>query len=1110
MMIRRYLHSVPWKRVLLLFLLILNGCAFKKEVKNSLPYFTEIPNSQTGVLFKNELVFTDEFNIFTYRNFYNGGGVAIGDINNDGLSDLYFTSNQTKNKLYLNRGSFVFEDITETAGVGGSRAWSTGVSMADVNGDGYLDIYVCNSGDVMGDNKQNELFINNGDLTFSDQAEAYGIADTGYSTHAVFFDFDRDQDLDMYLLNNSYQAIGSFNLMNNIRHIRDSVGGDKLYRNDGDRFVDVSEEMGIFGSVIGFGLGVSVGDFNNDFWPDIFVSNDFFERDYLYLNDKGKKFSEVLPDRMKSISAASMGSDAADLNNDGLLDLFVTDMLPEQANRLKQVTTFENWDKFQFGFANGYHYQYTRNMLHANTGDAFFSEIGRMAGVEATDWSWGALMFDVDLDGYKDLFVANGIYQDITDLDYLSFIADEKNMKQIVSTGKVNYRALVDPIPSNPIPNFIFQNMGNFTFKNQTVEWGLGRPTHSNGAAYGDLDNDGDLDLVISNVNDFCSVYRNNTPHDSVNGNNFLRISLSYTGKNIYGIGSKIKVFERGAFQSYEQMPNRGFQSSVDTKLVIGVSKADFIDSVVVIWPDERITKIQNVKSNQELHIDYENSSLVKRPDCSLAKSAILKEFTVPAGIHFLHQENVFSDFNRERLIYHMLSTAGPALTVGDVNGDGLDDFYVGGAKGQSGQLYVQNQAGKFHVLDNPAFRLDSSSEDVDAIFFDMDNDKDLDLFVASGGYEFTFGAPELHDRLYLNNGKGIFTKSNQRSLSSLANVSSALAASDIDGDGFVDLFVGCRALPFAYGIKPTSYILINDGNGQLVESSAKVAPELKSIGHVTDAIWSDTNGDKLDDLIVVGEWMTPTIFVNSPNSVFTKKEIPNLEGWWNSIEAHDLNGDGNDEYILGNHGLNSRFKASIESPILLYTNDFDRNGSLEHIYARKVNDKIIPYTLRHELVSQIPSLKKKFLKFVDYKDSQLSDIFDKQVISTASMLTCVTLSSGILINTNEKFVFHAFPRMAQVSPVYDVVVDDFNDDGFRDIILGGNFFEAKPEVGRYDASVGLMLLGDSVLNFRIVPKTTSGIAIDGAIRKIREIKTGNRIGYLFGINSDSIRLYSY
>jgi hypothetical protein len=683
-----------------LVMLLLISCSNQKDTKQ-ITRFQKISSDSSGLTFTNKLTFDQTFNIYTYRNFYNGGGVGLGDINNDGLIDIYLTANQGPNKLYLNNGNFHFIDITETAGVAGTKAWATGVSMADVNGDGWLDIYVANSGDIEGDNKENELFINNGDLTFTERAKEYGVADRGFTTHAVFFDYDRDNDLDLYILNNSYQSIGSFNLRKNERPKRDSLGGDKLMRNDNNHFTDVSEQAGIYGSVIGFGLGATVGDINKDGWPDLYVSNDFFERDYLYINNQNGTFKECLTEQIKSISGASMGADLADINNDGWSDIFITEMLPESNDRIKTVTTFENWDRYQNSVQNDYYHQFTRNMLQLNNANGTFSEIGRLSGMEATDWSWGALMFDMDNDGLKDVFVANGIYQDLTNQDYLQYVSNEEVVKSIVTNNKVDYRKLVELIPSNPVPDYTFKNLGDLKFINIGNEWGLGEPNFSNGSAYGDLDNDGDLDLVISHVNQEVSLMRNQT--DLLQeANHYLKFILKGIEGNKNAVGTAIEIISGDKIFFIEQIPNRGFESSVDPRPNIGLGKIDTVDQIRVRWPDGNETILNNVATNQILVLDQVDSKVGSQSE-AVSSGGLFQEVKMSAV--YVHKESEFIDFDRDKLVYHMLSTAGPRVSRGDINGDGLEDFYIGGAKNSLGSIFVQSQNGEFKLLNQPALK---------------------------------------------------------------------------------------------------------------------------------------------------------------------------------------------------------------------------------------------------------------------------------------------------------------------------------------------------------------------------------------------------------------------
>jgi len=1042
----------------------------------------------------------------------------MGDVNNDGLIDVYMTANQKENRLYLNKGEFKFEDITETAGVSGTKTWSTGVSLTDVNGDGLVDIYVCNSGGIEGEDKQNELFINQGGEvpTFIESAEEYGLADKGYSTHAAFFDYDKDGDLDCYLLNNSYQAIGSFNLRKNERPKRDSVGGDKLLRNDGEKFVDVSDEAGIYGSVIGFGLGVTVGDINFDGWQDIYVSNDFFERDYIYINNQDGTFTEELEAEIKSISAASMGADMADMNNDGFPEIFVTEMMPEPDERVKTVTTFEDWDKYTYKLETGYYHQFTRNMLHlhngvsdvfGNKGKVTFSEVGRMAGVSATDWSWGALMADYNNDGKKDLFIANGIYQDLTNQDYLNFLADDENKLSMITNGKADYGKLIDAIPSVKIKNYMYVNQGDLNFENRTDDWGLGTLSHSNGSAYGDLDNDGDLDLVVNNVNMPCFVYRNNS--EILSKNNYLKFNLIGKGKNREAVGAKVTIKHKGELFYLEQMPIRGFQSTVDYRPNFGLGTAETVDSVIVEWYNSnKSTILTNVKTNQILTLKEGEANSEKWLRNTTAKS-LLNDVSKNITIDYQHIENKFVDFDRERLLYQMRSTEGPKVAVGDVNNDGKEDFFIGGAKGTAGKLFVQTSSG-FKVSTQAAFEENKESEDLGCLFFDANNDGFLDLYVTSGGSEFSPSSLPLYDRLYLNkNGK--FTKTAQQLPTKRIASTSCVTAGDYDNDGDLDLFVGSRLRSFIFGVPVDGYILENDGKGQFTDVTARVAADLKGIGLITDAKWTDIDGDKDLDLIVVGEWMPIKIFINEngqliPNSSL---QIPNSAGWWNAIEMADLDKDGDMDFVVGNHGLNSRFTTSEENPACIYINDFDRNGTAEQIICVYNGDNSYPLNLRHNLVMQMPHLKKKYLKYESYANQTIDSIFTKEEMENTVIWKAQTFESGILINDGKgNFTFKTLPKAAQSSPVYAILVKDVDGDDNLDILLGGNLYAAKPEVGRYDANNGLLLKGDGNNNFTALSTGQSGFFVDGEMRDLANIKVGNRNVIMAIRNNDSVVLF--
>ncbi len=1104
------------KNLLLYIAVLLMGlysCRQAEEKSSEETLFKRIESEHSGVAFRNDLKFDDKFNIFTYRNFYNGGGVALGDVNNDGLLDIYLTSNQGENKLYINEGDFKFRDVTAEAGVAGTRAWSTGVAMADINGDGHLDIYVCNSGDVMGDNKQNELFINNGDGTFTEMAQAYGLADQGYSTHAVFFDFDNDGDLDVYLLNNSYQAIGSFNKMQNERPKRDSVGGDKLFRNDGDSYTDVSEEAGIYGSLIGFGLGITIGDVNRDGWMDIFISNDFFERDYLYINNQDGTFTESLTDYMRSTSAASMGADIADLNNNGYLDIFVTEMLPEPAERLKQVTTFESWDKFQFNVNHGYHYQFTRNMLHINNGDGSFSEMGRLANVEATDWSWAALLFDMDNDGLKDIFVANGIYQDLTDLDYLNFIDNEETKRSIISQEGVNYRALIDPMPITPVSNYAYKNKGNLVFENVIQEWGMGDPNHSNGSAYGDLNNDGAMDLVINSVNNEVLIYENQAGK-ILPDNSFLKLNLIGKDKNTAAIGTQVRL--RAGVQTWylEQMPNRGFQSSVDPRLNFGLGSTKLIEEVQIRWPDGRITLLEEIDVNQTLELKWGDSE--EKPEFKFFDEPQPNLFTKldeATILDYTHIENQVVDFDRDRLTYHMLSTEGPKAIFGDVNGDGLEDVFLGGAKGFAAQLFIQRPDGSFKLSNQEVFQNDRISEDTHGVFHDFNGDGFVDLIVTSGGNESGFGAMELADRLYLNDGKGNFTKNENSGLSAFKNSSAVVQLIDIDGDGIMDVFVGSRVIPFLYGVNASSVLLRNDGKGNFTDVTDRYAPELKEIGMVTDAVVVDYDGDGKADLILVGEWMAPTFFKNTGSGLewISMPEMDAYKGWYQSIATGDFNGDGQFDFVLGNHGMNTRFKTSLEEPVRMFVNDFDQNGSVEQIFVRKKGDRHVPFTLKHQLESQVPSIKKRFLKYGTYNNKFLEDIFTPQELEKSIVQEANYFESTVLINTGSgNFNLQALPREAQRSWIYAIAIVDIDGDGIEDLIMGGNLKGAKPEVGQYDGSFGEVLMGNGDGTFTYVSNRKHGLKLDGDIRDLKVVGEGDTRKLMVVKNNDRVEFWRF
>ncbi len=1096
--------------------------------------FSLIPKTVTGIDFKNEVDGSKEMNIFSYRNFYNGGGVGIGDVNNDGLPDIYLTANMKENKLYLNLGNWRFKDITKEAGVEGKKSWSTGVAMVDINGDGLLDIYVCNSGNFKGDDKANELFINqgvkNGIPTFAEQAKEYGIADEGLSTHAAFFDYDKDGDLDLYLLNNSFRPISSFGL-ENLRNERDVKGGDKLYRNDNGKFNDVSPQANIYGSVIGFGLGVTIGDVNDDGWLDIYVSNDFFEMDYLYINQKNGTFKESLREWIAHTSEASMGADMADINNDGRPEIFSTDMLPETDGRLKRTTTFNSYDTYQEKLKQDYYHQFTRNMLQLNVplakttknGQAgFFTEIGQIAGVSATDWSWGALIMDLDNDGLKDIFVSNGIFEDLTNQDFVNFLTSDENIMEAIRTKSFDFTKFKEK--SNPvfIPNYAFKNNGDLTFTNKVQEWGLDQKSFSNGSAYADLDNDGDLDLVVNNVNQEAFVYRNNA--EVLEKNNYLKVRLIGEGKNTLGVGAKLLVFANeipqinigiGEVQKMfylEQAPARGFQSSIDPVMNLGLGKNNIIDSLVVIWSSGKKQVLTQVKTNQQVVLEEKNAQYSTNQTPESAKTftlsttyhnpTIFQDISWQINLDYKHLENEFNEFNRERLIPQMFSTFGPKIAKGDVNGDGLEDLYIGGAKDSAGKLFIQQKNGTFLSTNQSLFEVDKVSEDTDALFFDADGDRDLDLYVVSGGNEFSGQAAPLQDRLYLNDGKGNFKKS-ENAIPSEFNVGSCVQAADFDEDGDLDLFVGSRVTPFEYGVPPRNMLLQNNGKGVFKDIIKEVAPDLERVGLVSDAVWTDFNNDKKLDLVVVGDWLPLTFFENKGNKLTNiTADHPKLmadKGFWNCLIADDFDNDGDIDFFAGNLGLNSKLKANEKEPIQLYLSDFDKNGDLDPILTYyKLNERggreSYPLALKDELISQILPLKRKYLKYEDYAEKTIRDIFTPEELQGAKVLEATNLHSCFIENKgNGNFEMKPLPTLAQLSPVFCFLVLDYDKDGNKDLLLAGNFTAVKPEIGNYDASYGLLLKGDGKNNFTPIPVSQSGFFVQGEVRDMVSLKLANQ-----------------
>lgn len=1076
--------------------------------------FESLPSSVTGIDFVNRSLERKDFNIFNYRNFYNGGGVAIGDINNDGLSDIFVTSNFEDNKLYLNKGKMTFEDITVKAGIVGKKFWSTGATFADVNGDGLMDIYVCNSGSR--DQRGNQLYINqgikNGIPSYKEQAKEAGLEDGGFSTHAAFFDYDRDGDLDMYLLNNSFTPIDKLGYVN-LRNERDKLGGDKLFRNDSPtateiKFTDVSEEAGIYGSLIGFGLGITIGDVNNDNWPDIYISNDFYERDYLYINQKNGTFKEDLENQMPHTSLSSMGADIADINNDGNLDIFVTDMLPGDDRRLKTTSVFEGYNLVDLKLKQGFWHQYMRNNLHLNNGDGSFSEVGQLAGVHATDWSWGALIFDMDNDGLKDLFVANGIAKDLTDQDFVEFLGNRNTMQQMLDGKIFNAKEFIDKISSVPIPNYAYKNDGNLKFTNNAKSWGLEGPGFSNGSAYGDLDNDGDLDLVVNNVNAPLSVFKNKTNEKTKN--HYLTVKLKGTAKNLNGIGAKITVYQQGTSIVLQQMPNRGFQSSSDHQMVFGLGEKATIDSVKIIWPDDKMQVLKNQKADQTLTLDYKNANLLFK-ETTPVKTPIFSDISANT-LTYTHLESSFQDYDRDVLLKQKYSTQGPAMAVGDVNGDGLDDLYLGGAAGQAKQLFIQQKNGKFAESKQIDFGMDLTTENTDAIFFDADKDNDLDLFIVTGSNEFTENAPELHDLLYINDGKGNFKRDVR--FPSIFENGSCVAAADFDKDGDQDLFVGSRMISGKYGMNPSSNFYINDGTGEFKNQSKRFMAEITDLGMVTDAEWSDIDKDGYMDLIVTQDWGQIVIFKNERGKKMTlSSKIKDSEGLWNCIKPADIDGDGDTDFIVGNIGDNTKLKVSPENPALLHVKDFDSNGTVEQIISCLTEDgKTYPMVLKGELQRALPMIKRKYVKYTDYANQSITDMFTPEQMKDCVEKKITTTKTVFLINDGKgNFEMKALPVEAQYSRIAAIETGDFDKDGILDILLAGNFYDVLPEWGRFDANYGLFLKGKGKGNFEVKKSSDSGFKTVGQVRKMYKLKaSANQEVVVLAKNNDKAQVFSF
>ena len=1090
------------------------SCTSKKdniaEVSEKAPtLFSLLPSSQTGISFVNKVENQKNFNIFKYRNFYNGGGVAIGDINNDGLADIYLTGNMVGNKLYLNNGNLTFEDITSKAGVEGSKPWSTGVVMVDINQDGLLDIYVSNAGKMEGNNHDNDLYINNGDLTFTEKAGEYNLAKTGFTIHSSFFDYDKDGDLDVYILNNSNIPVSSlgYAAQRDVR-AQDWEGvpdifkgvGDMLLQNDNGKFVDVSEKAGIYGSLIGFGLGIMITDINKDLYPDIYVSNDFYERDYLYINNQDGTFTEDIKGWTSHLSMSAMGIDMADINNDGHAEIFITDMLPEADERVKSVMEFDGYDIFRLKQDKDFYQQYIQNTLQLNNGNGSFSEIAYYSGVDATDWSWAGLMFDMDNDGYRDIFITNGINHDLTDLDFVDFFANEIIQKMALTGRKESIDSIINKMPIRPQPNYAYKNNRDLTFSNANKEWGFETPTMSNGAAYGDLDNDGDLDLVINNVNMQAFIYENRA--DSLTGNHFIKLKFEGPEKNKFAIGTSVMLYYDSQTVLQELIPSRGFQSSMDYEMTIGLGAATTIDSIRVIWPDDYTQKTTAIAADQTLLFKHGDAKSKYKPAQNTTIKPLLKE--VQNNTLIAHKENPYNDFDYEGLIYKLLSEEGPALAVGDIDGDGNEDLFLGGASGQPGVIYRHLGNGNIRPLPQQVLQEDLAYEDTAAALFDADGDGDMDLLVGSGGNqvgeEMTY-----RSRLYLNNGKGNFVRSKETLPSTFKNIST-IAPYDFDGDGDMDVFVGSRSVVGTYGVSPDHLFLENTGSGTFKDATERLAYDLKDAGMVTSAVWADMDGDNKKDLVTVSEWGTPNIYKNSGRRL-TKlpTEMDSLDGLWNVVEAADLDNDGDNDLVLGNQGANLHYKPTMKNPMKMWINDFDGNGTIEQIVTLHENGKDYPLHQKKELTNQIVSLKKQNLKASEYAKKTIDELWPPEVFTNSIMKRSAISESIIAINEGGgKFSIKILPPRVQLSCICGISCSDVNNDGYMDLIMGGNNFEFKPQYSRLDANYGNVLLGNKELNYQWEDYTKSGFFIREEIKHIKQFKDRNGKTFVIAALNDA------
>ncbi|MBS1511294.1 MAG: VCBS repeat-containing protein [Bacteroidetes bacterium] len=1092
--------------LLYLLPLVLFSCKGRQQT----PLFELV--TDCGINFTNNVYDGKKENSFLFRNFYNGGGVAIADINNDGLPDVFLTSNTASNKLYLNKGNFKFEDISKSAGIIEDDKWNTGAVFADVNGDGWLDIYVCSSGHMATGNRKNKLYINNHNNTFTEAAAQYGLDISAYTTQVSFFDYDGDGDLDCFMINNSPIPVNQLEFANK-RDLLESKwpvgdflkgGGDHLFRNDNGKFTEVTQSAGIHGTLVSFGMGVSVGDINNDGWPDVYVANDSYERDYLYINQKNGTFKDMLEDCMAHTSFSSMGADIADINNDGYSDIFTTDMLPLSDFRIKTTGAFDDIDMFNRKVKAGFYYHYVKNCMQLNSKSGTFTDVANYSGVSATDWSWGALMFDMDNDGWNDIYVCNGVQKDVTDLDFMNFFANDVVHRMVLTGKKDEVDQVLKEIPKTPLKNKVYRNDHQLKFTDIGDEWGFTQPSFSNGAAYADLDNDGDLDLIVNNENMPSFVYRNNARQ--INKNNYLEITLKGEGKNPFAVGSKIQAFLSNEVMTREVIPSRGFQSSVDYKQVIGIGTATAVDSLVITWPNRTQTKIIHPGINQLL-LEQQGNEKTMMPLPDSVSSADL--FTLVKNTFDKHQENDVTDFYLERNVPRKLSEEGPKAAVGDVNGDGLEDVYIGGTPSHQGQLYLQTGNGNFVKKDIPAFKQFLSFEDVAVNFFDCDHDGDLDLLICPGGNNNDVHSRELQIRLFRNDGKGNFEIDTAAFPDVSMNIAVA-AINDFNGDGYPDIFVGARSYPKFYGMDPTSFLFVNDGNGHFTDIAATKNPDISKIGMVTDALWADVTGDSKKELIIAGEWMTPKIYAyNHDHFETVKTNLDSMYGWWQSVTVADVNKDGKMDLILGNIGENFYLQPDAEHPVKLWLADYDQNGTVDKIITYTVDGMDKPVMVKRELEEQLPIIKKNNLKHIDYAKKSIQELFPADVIKKATVKRFDYDASVVAINNgNGNFTIHKLPVMSQMTCINSMYAADVNNDGFPDIICGGNQFGFLPQYERLDASCGDVLINDGKGNFTWMDPFFTGLHLHGVVRDIKEISINKKDHLLFLINNEYPALF--